>query len=228
MPGKKRQLGGDKPPRDAQRPSSVPRGIEKLLVLASQSKRLRLELVESRDQLAESAQVELTDSEKAILRSIPAAQIEAMVDNMPPQPPARREFLRRAAASTVALLGGPALAQLALTGCEDRNCYPVRGMTTDNPETRATSEAMFETERAVSTAEQATDETGEGTGQELVPELQWPDTDPVTRGIRPDIPDFEPPEPEPEGTGGGKDPEDQLVPELPDEHHDLSRGSRPR
>ena len=196
--------------------------------------------------MADSAGIELAASERAILESVPRAQIEAMIDNMPPPPPARREFLRRAAASTVALLGGPAIAQLALTGCDDgpvskgiRPDYPPGTEPEPQPEGTGT-------------------EPNEGNGEEILPPV---DRDRVTRGIRPDLPPVEPPPPvqgirpdvppveipairgtrpdippveptEPvpegtgEGTGSGQESVDEIVPEIP-EHHDLSRGSRP-
>ena len=76
----------------------------------------------------------------------------------------------------------------------------------------------------------------EGTGEDYIPDWERepvtrgirPDLPPPVQGVRPDLPSSEPPKPLPEGTGEGTGEEavEDFVPELP-EHHDVSRGSRP-
>ncbi len=95
----------------------VPTGIQNLLRLASVDRQFRKQLVERRDGLAAVAGVELSASERVILRQVAASQLEAMIDNLPSPPADRREFLRQTAASTVLLLGGAAFGT-SLPGCE--------------------------------------------------------------------------------------------------------------
>ena len=109
---------GGQPPAPAGDAPPVPTGIQSLLRLASVDAVFRDEFLERRGEMADVAGLPLTDSERAILSSIPATQLRDMAEKMPPPPPARREFLRQSAASAVVLLGGAAMAD-GLTGCCD-------------------------------------------------------------------------------------------------------------
>jgi hypothetical protein len=87
----------------------IPTGIQELLRLAAVDPVFRRELLARRDELAPIAAIALTSSERAILRAVPAAQLQAMIANLPPPAPDRRGFLREAAASAAVLLGGAAV-----------------------------------------------------------------------------------------------------------------------
>jgi hypothetical protein len=110
-------------PRDDGLPP-VPTGIQRLLRLASVDEAFRAELIARRDSVATPAGIELTASERAVLRAIPAPQLGAMIAGLPPPADDRRAFLRGAAASAVVLLGGAALG-----GCPG----PVGGARPDIP-----------------------------------------------------------------------------------------------
>ena len=125
----RRTIVGGRPPEAAGPAPAVPTGLQRLLRLAALDEEFRAQLIERRDEVASAAGVELTDTERAILRVTPAAQIVAMAQHMPPPEAPRREFLRQTAATAVVLLGGAALA-----ACE--SCGPfllTRGATADMP-----------------------------------------------------------------------------------------------
>ncbi len=98
-------------------PPPVPTGIQQLLGLASLDPAFRQKLLDSPDEVAAVAGVKLTGSERAILAAIPAAQLQAMAEQMPLPPSPRRDFLRKSAATAVVLLGGAAMAE-GLSACE--------------------------------------------------------------------------------------------------------------
>jgi hypothetical protein len=119
-PSPRTTIVGGRPPEASRRRAStlpeagaalppVPTGIQRLLRLASVDPAFRAELLARRDEVAAVAAVELTASERAIVRAAPEAQLAAMIATLPPPASDRREFLREAAASAVVLLGGAAL-----------------------------------------------------------------------------------------------------------------------
>jgi hypothetical protein len=137
MSSRSRMFGGTPPSTDAgQRP--LPTGIQALLRLAAVDADFRRKLLESRGAAAAEAGVELTPSEQAVLQAAPAAQLELMIDSVPP--PDRRSFLQGVAASAVTVLGGAALAEAArledLTakgGARPDVPQPTRGIRPDVP-----------------------------------------------------------------------------------------------
>jgi hypothetical protein len=92
---------------------AVPTGLQRLLRLAAVDADFGRELLARRAAVADVAGVALTPGERAVLGSVPAAQLGAMVRCLPPPPVARRDFLRQSAATAVVLLGGAALATTA-------------------------------------------------------------------------------------------------------------------
>jgi hypothetical protein len=92
---------------------AVPTGLQRLLRLAAVDAGFARELLARRAAVADAAGVGLTPGERAVLQSVPAAQLEVMVRTLPPPPVARRDFLRRTAATAVVLLGGAALGTAA-------------------------------------------------------------------------------------------------------------------
>jgi hypothetical protein len=94
------------PPSAPSTPALAPVGIDRLLRLAAVDASFRDALLERRSAVARYASVELTPTEAAILDSVPAAQLEMMAAQVPPQPLERRGFLKGVAAAAVVLLGG--------------------------------------------------------------------------------------------------------------------------
>ena len=107
---------GGQPPKDRQISVSVPAGVEKLLYLAATDGSVREELIRDRDRAADGHGVTLTESEAAMVRLAPAAQLGAMIDALDVSSAnvQRRRFLQAVAASAAAVTAGAALA-----GCSD-------------------------------------------------------------------------------------------------------------
>jgi len=93
----------------------VPVGIQRLLRLAAVDEAFRAQLLEKRDAVARAAGVELTETERAVLRAASEAQLDAMAKHLPPPASPRREFFRQTAATAAAVLAGSAL--LASESC---------------------------------------------------------------------------------------------------------------
>lgn len=183
---------GDLPP--------VPTGIQKLLRLAGEDPQFRQLFLTQRANVSGAAGIDLTGSERAILAAVPARQLEAMIDRVPPAAPDRREFFRQTAASAVVLLGGATLGH-TVSGCEkkatslreddpsrpDRNTTKeVGGAAPDEPPVRPDRREM-ETDGG-----SAPDLPPRPDRNPMAPGGSRPDTDAgrpnPTRGIRPDLP----------------------------------------
>jgi len=106
--------GADK--RGAEPP--IPVGMEELVSMAAASDDYARELVARRDQAAEASGVELTSTERAMLRAIDDATLTGVIEQWRDKLPApeRREFLERASAALVILVGGGVVTGAA--GCE--------------------------------------------------------------------------------------------------------------
>ncbi len=116
FPSPRTTIVGGQPSEDKSELPPVPVGLQRLLRLASVDRRFRRELLQRRAELAETVPIQLTKSERAILNAVPAQQLGAMVDHMPPPAPSRRDFLRQTAFSSVLLLGAAGTAG-ALGAC---------------------------------------------------------------------------------------------------------------
>lgn len=90
---------------------SVPVGLEQLLIVAAGDPRFRQELIRDRERAAVRRGLALTDSERAVLGSAPAEQLEAMIQRIDTSEKnlERREFLRAVAATAVTLAAGTGL-----------------------------------------------------------------------------------------------------------------------
>jgi len=108
-------------------------GLEKLLAKAAGDERFQERLLADREEAVKGARVELTDSERALLASVSARQLEQLIANTPRPAAPRRRFVRVAVGWLGALLGGSAL----LGGCgsptEEPEPDPVRGSRPDPP-----------------------------------------------------------------------------------------------
>ncbi len=117
-------VGGRPPERKTKLPP-IPVGLQNLLRLASVDGDFCEALVSRRDEMAGVADIELTFSERAMLRSISAEQIRSMAGRLPEPAVNRRSFLRESARAAVLLLGGA-----ALVGCTEKS---KKGMGEDRP-----------------------------------------------------------------------------------------------
>ncbi|HEY3354213.1 MAG TPA: hypothetical protein VGQ83_13250 [Polyangia bacterium] len=125
VPSPRTTIVGGRPPEDGATLPPVPTGLPRLLRLAAVDEKFRGELLARRDAVAAAAGVELTASEQAILRAVPAAQLTGMIAGLPPPTADRRGFLREAAASAVLLLGGAALSACTPSGGARPDVPPV-------------------------------------------------------------------------------------------------------
>ncbi|MFH2009875.1 MAG: hypothetical protein ABI333_24990 [bacterium] len=96
----------------------IPVGVEELVSMAAASDEYARELVVRRGEAAAASGVELTPTEQAMLRAIDDAALRKVIQEWKGKLPApeRREFLERASAALVLLVGGGVLTGAA--GCE--------------------------------------------------------------------------------------------------------------
>jgi hypothetical protein len=191
----------------------VPTGIQQLLRLASVDDGFRRELLEKRDAIAKAADVTLSATEQAILRSVPEAQLAAMITGLPAPPADRRSFLQQmAAAAVVVLLGSATLGSSCPTSTkptakpdtprrtDERHMTTAGGAAPDRPPPRPTTREM-ETEGGAAPDEPPPREEhrmpAPGGAAPDIPRPRppgRPDGGP-SRGIRPDLPKPKPKSP---------------------------------
>ncbi len=169
----------------------IPEGIERLIARAAADARFRQRLLADREAAARRARVELTDSEKLILRSISDEQLAGIIDAVPASARSeRRGFLQTAlggaGAWLAALLGGSAV---VTAGCSR---VPVgRGQTTgerpDIPPPKDEKEEEGSKEPPPVTRGIQPDVPGPGPAPAgIQPDV--PPPRPVSKGIQPDVP----------------------------------------
>jgi len=92
----------------------TPRGLEVLLKKASVDAEFRALLLENRSRACAAISLELDPAEAAMLDSMPAAQLDAIIQRTCVRPEDRRVFLGKAASAMLAALG------TGLSGCKDK------------------------------------------------------------------------------------------------------------
>ena len=101
---------GGRPPGSGTKVGAIPRGIEVLVKKASVDPEFRQILLEKRGEAAKEIELELTEAERNTLSSIPAEQLEKIIDNTKVKPEHKAIFLGNvgklmlAAVVTVALV----------------------------------------------------------------------------------------------------------------------------
>lgn len=183
---------GGRPPGSGTDVGRIPRGIEVLIKKASVDEEFRAILLARRAEAAGEIALELADSEKAMLGSIPAAQLETIISRTKVKPQNRRIFLGKVAAAMLAAVG------VGAAGCE-KEPPTTKGVRPDKPPDKSSEESP---KTAVSTGirvepaepNQPADEKA-GTSKdesEETPMITFgiqPDRPPTyTRGISPDRP----------------------------------------
>jgi len=99
---------GGRPPGPGNEVGAIPRGIEVLIKKASVDPEFRKLLLERRAGAAEEIGLALDPAEAAMLASVPAAQLEAIIAQTRVSPMTRAAFLGKAAALMLAALGAQA------------------------------------------------------------------------------------------------------------------------
>ncbi len=117
--------------REGGRRIQVPRGLEKLVALAKLSPEWREKVLIDPLAAADESELELSESERAILKSVPHASLEQMIDSFGEKLPEPRKFGRMAAGAAAA-----ALLASVLTGCSDDPGPATEGIRPDTPPSR--------------------------------------------------------------------------------------------
>lgn len=118
---------GGRPDNNGTLLKGFPSGIQKLMLSASLNDEIRSEVIGNPGEAAKKYNIELTDSEFAILSSIPEKQIKSMIEGLENNPNIhRRDFLFKSAAAVVAV----AASALGVNAQD----YPVsKGISPDRP-----------------------------------------------------------------------------------------------
>ncbi|MCX6560594.1 MAG: hypothetical protein NTZ26_08765 [Candidatus Aminicenantes bacterium] len=134
-PGPDKTIVGGRPARQETMIKGLPSGIQKLIISASMNDGIKASVVRNPSLAAKELQIELSDSESAILSSVPASQLIAMIEGRTDNPNIpRRGFLFETAAALAAV------AASALGVTADAAQYPAtqgisatRGISLDRP-----------------------------------------------------------------------------------------------
>jgi len=85
--------------------TAIPRGVEVLVKKASVDPEFRRLLLDKRGQAAEEIDLELADAERNMLSSMPADQLEKIIDNTKVEPEHRKIFTGKTAMLMLAAVG---------------------------------------------------------------------------------------------------------------------------
>jgi hypothetical protein len=127
-------VGGQPPGRGRSLPAGLPVGVEKVLYTAATDAAFREALLEDRAGAVRSKGLELRDTELSLLKTVPDAQLQAIIDGMDVSPEnlERRGFLKTVAVATATVVAAESLA-----ACGDDDDYPApTGIQPDMPATR--------------------------------------------------------------------------------------------
>jgi hypothetical protein len=97
---------GGRPPGSGTQVGTIPRGIEVLVKKASVDPEFRQLLLEKRGEAAREIDLQLTDAEQSMLSSIPAEQLEKIIDNAKVEPEHREIFMEAVGKLMLAALIG--------------------------------------------------------------------------------------------------------------------------
>ena len=97
---------GGRPPGSGTSLGDIPRGIEVLVKKASVDPEFRQLLLQKRGEAAGEIDLELTEAERNMLSSIPADQLEKIIDNTTVKPEHRAIFMGKAGTYMLAAIAG--------------------------------------------------------------------------------------------------------------------------
>lgn len=171
---------GGRPPGSGTDVGRIPRGIEVLIKKASVDEGFRAILLARRTDAAGEIGLELADAEKAMLGSIPAAQLEAIISRTKVKPQNRRVFLGKVAAAMLAAVG------VGAVGCE-KEPPTTKGVRPDKP-SEEKPEIMVSTGIRIEPAEP--NQPGDGDEEEIPKIIRGiqPARPVISRGIMTDRP----------------------------------------
>jgi hypothetical protein len=127
QPAVRTTIVGGRPPGPGKGVGEVPRGIEVLVKKASVDPDFRRLLLEKRAEAAKEIELKLDPAEVAMLTSVPAAQLDAIIGRTTVDPMSRAAFFGKAAAVMLAALS-------AGSGCDESERPPApKGILADRP-----------------------------------------------------------------------------------------------
>ena len=169
---------GGRPPGEGETIGATPRGLEVLLKKASLDKAFRKVLLADPEKAARKIQLDLSEAEEAMLRSIPRRALSQMISQVRVPGKQRLAFAGTTAAVMLAAPGA------TLTGCGERQGAQPAGERPDRPPGREEVVTGERPDRPPKKEEKAE----EATTEEAPPESEEGKEPPVTRGISPDRP----------------------------------------
>ncbi len=177
-------VGGQ--PHKGRRPArGIPVGVERVLYAAAVDQVFRAELLEDRVEAPRSRGFSLTDSEQAMLRFIPEAQLLASIDGMDTSAEnlKRRSFMQVVAAGAVTVAAGEVVA-----GCSDDDKEPPKDVGTESMvDMGVRPDDGFSPDMGVRPNDIAPPPEGGSPDMGVRPSDIGPDAPPI-QGIKPDMP----------------------------------------
>lgn len=135
-------VGGQPPGNQRKKVTGVPVGIERVLYAAAVDPAFRARLLEQREAAVKDRGFQLRESELAMLRLAPAAQLESAIDGLDTSEHSleRRTFMRAVAASMVTLAAADTISACgedAVKGIRPDSGFDSGGIRPDAPQTMA-------------------------------------------------------------------------------------------
>lgn len=124
---------GPRPPSSGNKKISVPNGIEQALTLAAINPQWRSRILANAPQAVQDAGIHLTESEKAIVQSLPPTVLEKMIGSFTPKVPSTLNSILAAGVASAALL--------ATSSCGHEKGPPTTGIRPDLPPPQNTQSA---------------------------------------------------------------------------------------
>lgn len=200
QPAVRTTIVGGRPPGSGQGIGPVPRGIEVLLKKAAVDPAFRARLLTQRAAAAGDIALTLTPGEVGLLAAVPAPQLQAMIDATRVPERQRMAFLSGAAAVMLAALG--------LAGCGEQPPSPAGARPDTSPPPPPAPGKPLPPQPVVVPPPA-------DPGQQPLPS-------PLTRGVRPDLPEAREEAPQQPQVCAGI-----LAEPPPDERPPMSKGIRP-
>ena len=178
-----RTIVGGRPPEPEQALRQASTGIQRLLLAASADEKVKKRFCRAPREAATDLGISLTETEKAILSTLPEERLKTMVELINRPNPSRRDFLKKTAASF-----GLAAATSSLFGLEGCIPQPLGGARPDMPDRPSPTPSS----PGPSSTPEATPSPGTSPSQSpSLPQSPSPTRSPgeiKTRGISPDRP----------------------------------------
>lgn len=188
MPAVKTTIVGGRPPGSGTPIGAIPRGLEILIKKAAVDPEFRALLLEKRSAAAADFELALEPAEVAMLNSVPAEQLEAIIAGTQVPEATRRALLGKITAGTLAAIGVVAVVDSCTLGIRPSRFHTL-GVESDRPQTAGVRPMgpIFGNIDRDHTDEAVGDKAAES-GRDEPPQRVVPPEELHTLGIRPDRP----------------------------------------